>query len=156
MPSFGERLRRRLGRVNPTTIAGIGLLAAGLGMTIIRLVPSDSADASASLSRALASVIQLTQRAILWGDDTVGDPQFAFNSVVVAVFVEGLSPKQQQALGVVANLAASLLGDLFSLPGMITLALLVAAHFGVARAFDLRYPEARRPDEKSPRDPASL
>jgi hypothetical protein len=124
---------------------GIGLLVAGLVLSVVLPGRSLGGDASASLNSAFSGAIQFVQRAILWGDRTVSDTQPRFNAAVVAVFLEGLSPRQQAALGAAVKTATSLLTELISIPGLLTLAVLAVAYYFVARAFDARFPDARPP-----------
>jgi hypothetical protein len=139
MSGWRERVRSSLRGVNPTVAAGIALLVAGVALSVVRLRPSPAGDAEASLRRALSALIQATQRAILWGDEAIGDPQSAFNSAVIALYVESLSPSQQEALASVATVAQALLGDFLSLAGFGTVAALAATYYAVARAFDARF-----------------
>ncbi len=139
-------LRTRLKGTSPTVYVGVALLVAGVVLSVVLPGRSLGGDAGASLTRAFSTAIQLVQRGILWGDEAVSDTQPQFNAAVVSIFLEGLSASQKRALETAVRTASSLLSELVSLPGLVTLAGLAVAWLFVARAFDARFPDARDSD----------
>jgi hypothetical protein len=144
-----DRLRGALASASPTVILGIVLLVAGIGLSFARVTPDQAGDTGA-LDRALAWVLEQGQRIVLRGDDAGAARQNPFNTVFVGIFREGLSPRQQKLLEGVAGGGATFLGDLISPLGLLSLAGLGIAYFGVARAYDFHFPASPGEDQAPP------
>ena len=153
-----SRLSSKLPPLNPLVLAGVLLLLTGIVMLGFNLGLGTAAEDRASLAmRTLSGAIQVAQNAILAGDRALTDTQIRFNSVVMAVFVDGLSPSQRRVVESIAGGVRGVARALFSPLGVLTVVALVAAYLPGARALDVRLaagePAAPSPEQGEVGDP---
>ena len=109
-------------------------------MLAFTLSTGTESDAPSPLGRTLSLLLEVAQHALLGGDRGVSESQLQFNTVVVTVFVEELTGARRGDLSRLVRAGLSLVADVFSPLGLLTLVGLVGARFAVARALDQRLP----------------
>jgi hypothetical protein len=134
---YTRRARRRLSETNPVLVIGVVLFLTGFGLNIVRPPDPDAQGGRVSLPRFLNHVID-TAGTYLPGELTDPAMRERVNILMVAMLSEALPPQTRARLEGLLTISRQWFRELFTLPGLITLVLVVAAYIMLAGWLDRR------------------